>query len=103
MGNNNDDFVITISGVPKAGGKKQIKEDIKKGKLKNFYDLKKGYIFRNIKMTSDFNDYTELKELKIDDKHTVKYASNIALYDANYTLGMANEYEILLEEWKDVL
>lgn len=103
LGNNNDDFVITISGVPKVDGKKQIIEDIKKGKLKNFYDLKKGYIFRNIKMTSDFNDYTEVKELKIDDKHSVKYASNIALYDANYTLGMANEYEILLEEWKDVI
>lgn len=101
-GNSNEDFKITISGVPKAKGKERILEAIKEGTLKNFYDIEIGFIFKNIKMTSAYNDYTDIKKFVIDGKN-VYYASNIALYDADYTLGLSASYEKLLFLFEGVI
>lgn len=99
-GDDNDNFKITISGVPKSKGKECIKKAIKDGKFNNFYDLDLGFIFKSIKMTSAYNDYTGIKEFTFPEGK-VSYASNIALYDADYTLGLSADYEQLLYLYND--
>ena len=53
-------------------------------------------------MTSAYNDYTDIKKFVIDGKN-VYYASNIALYDADYTLGLSASYEKLLFLFEEVM
>lgn len=95
-------FSITISGVPKKGGKKCIRKDLKRGKLKNPFDIKKGYVFHGIKTTSCYMDYTRLQEYEIEG-HKVYYASNVAMYPNSYTLGLTYDFEILLNQYKDIM
>jgi len=97
-----EDFKITISGVPKAAGKACIEEAIKKGKIKSFLDVKKGFVFHGIKTTSCYMDYDTLNSYEIDGKN-VYYSSNIAMYPSSYTLGLTYEFEILLDKFKDYM
>ena len=90
---------ITISGVSKLEGMKCLLRDIIDDKIKSPFELDIGYSFHGIKLISQYNDYTEMHELNIDN-HIVKYGSNIAMYPGSYTLGLSNEYEILLNQYK---
>lgn len=94
-----DEFKITISGVPKKPGKELIKEAVKKGRLDSPFDIKKGFVFHGIKLTSEYNDYTQIYKYKVDG-HEVEYASNVALYPSSYTLGLTYEYERLLNDYE---
>ena len=95
-------FKITISGVPKKEGKKRIIEAIKAGKINHPFEVDKGFVFRAVKNTSQYNDLKEEQSIEIEG-HTVYYASNIAMYPTSYSLGMTYEYEVLLEMYKDVM
>lgn len=95
-----DGFKITISGVPKKAGKKCIIEAIKKGKIKDPFDVKKGFVFHAVKNTSQYNDLDQEQSIEIDG-HIVYYGSNIAIYPASYSLGLTYEYELLLEMFKE--
>ena len=96
------DFKITISGVPKAAGKACIKEAIKKGRLKSFLDVKKGFIFHGIKTTSCYNELDCLQCYEVEGKK-VYYSSNIAMYPNSYTLGLTYDFELLLEQFKEYM
>lgn len=101
-GKEHEDFKITISGVPKKGGKKCIEEAVSKGKIKNPFDIKKGFVFHGIKTTSCYMDHRKVHEYEVDGK-VVYYASNVAMYPNSYTLGLTYEFEILLDKFKDIM
>lgn len=92
-------FHITISGVNKTNGVLQILDDIAEGTLNSPFDVNKGYIFRGIKIASEYNDLQEAIHLDIDG-HDIEMRSNVAIYPTSYTLGYASAYERLLEEYK---
>ena len=96
------EYKITISGVNKKKGKECIEEAIKKGKIKDFFDIKKGFCFHGIKTTSCYMDHTKVHEYEVDGRK-VYYASNIAMYPNSYTLGLTYEFEILLDKYKDIM
>lgn len=95
-------FKITISGVPKKKGHDCIVESINKGRLQSPFDLDTGYVFRAIKTTSKYNDHDCLHEYQVGDKK-VYYASNIAMYPNSYTLGLTYDFELLLNQYKDIM
>lgn len=95
-------FAITISGVPKKAGVKCMRRDLKRGKLKNPFDIKKGYVFHGIKTTSCYMDHTKVHEYEVDG-HKVYYASNVAMYPNSYTLGLTYDFEILLDQFRDIM
>lgn len=95
-------FKITISGVPKKLGHDCIVKSVEKGRLKSPFDIKTGYVFHDIKNTSEYRDHTEIHTYEIEG-HTVKYASNIAMYPASYTLNFTHDYELLLAKYKEVM
>lgn len=95
-------FKITIAGVPKKKGKACIITDIKKKKLSTPFEVKKGYVFHGIKLTSCFMDHTEVQEFETDEG-TVYFASNIAMYPASYTLGLTYDFEVLLNSYVDIM
>jgi hypothetical protein len=37
------------------------------------------------------------------DGKKVYYASNIAMYPNSYTLGLSNDFELLLEQYRDIM
>ena len=102
MYGNDEKFKITISGVPKKLGHDCIVKSVEKGRLKSPFDIKTGYVFHDIKNTSEYRDHTELHTYEIEG-HTVTYASNIAMYPASYTLNFTHDYELLLSKYKEVM
>lgn len=102
MYGNDEKFKITISGVPKQLGHDCIVKSVKKGRLKSPFDVKTGYVFHDIKNTSEYRDHTKLHTYQIDG-HEVIYASNIAMYPASYTLNFTKDYELLLSKYKEVM
>lgn len=102
MYGSDDKFKITISGVPKKLGHDCIVKSVEKGRLKSPFDIKTGYVFHDIKNTSEYRDHTELHTYEIEG-HTVKYASNIAMYPASYTLNFTHDYELLLSKYKEIM
>lgn len=97
-----DNFKITISGVPKKLGHDCIQKDIKRGKLNDPFEVKTGYVFHDIKNTSEYRDHTQLHSYEIDG-HTVYYGSNIAMYPSSYTLNFTHDYELLINKYKDIM
>lgn len=97
-----DHFKITISGVPKKKGYECIEKDISKKKLATPFDIEKGYVFRSIKTTSAYMDHDCLHVYEHDGKK-VYYASNIAMYPNSYTLGLTYDFELLLNQYKDIM
>lgn len=104
-----NDFHITISGVPKQKGHECIMKDIIRGRMKNPppgkqlkspFDIRKGYRFNGVKLTSIYNELEELQTYEIDG-HIIEYGSNIAMYPNSYSLGLTYNYEVLLEVYKD--
>ena len=78
---------ITISGVSKVAGAKELK------KLENF---KEGFVFRHIdKLMTKYNDDPEPKRVRIQG-HWIDITSNAALLPDTYTLGLSDDYEQLL-------
>lgn len=102
MYGSDDKFKITISGVPKKLGHDCIVKSVEKGRLKSPFDIKTGYVFHDIKNTSEYRDHTEVHTYEIEG-HTIKYASNIAMYPASYTLNFTHDYELLLTKYKEVM
>ena len=102
MYGNDEKFKITISGVPKKLGHDCIVKSVEKGRLKSPFDVKTGYVFHDIKNTSEYRDHTEIHTYEIEG-HTVTYASNIAMYPASYTLNFTHDYELLLSKYKEVM
>lgn len=102
MYGSDEKFKITISGVPKKLGHDCIVKSVEKGRLKSPFDVKTGYVFHDIKNTSEYRDHTELHEYEIEGRK-VYYASNIAMYPASYTLNFTHDYELLLAKYKEVL
>lgn len=102
MYGSDDKFKITISGVPKKLGHDCIVKSVEKGRLKSPFDIKTGYVFHDIKNTSEYRDHTKLHTYEIEG-HTVTYASNIAMYPASYTLNFTHDYELLLSKYKEVM
>lgn len=102
MYGSDDKFKITISGVPKKLGHDCIVKSVEKGRLKSPFDIKTGYVFHDIKNTSEYRDHTEIHTYEIEG-HTVTYASNIAMYPASYTLNFTHDYELLLSKYKEVM
>lgn len=102
MYGSDDKFKITISGVPKQLGHDCIVKSVEKGRLESPFDIKTGYVFHDIKNTSEYRDHTEVHTYEIEG-HTVKYASNIAIYPASYTLNFTHDYELLLSKYKEVM
>ena len=97
-----DHFKITISGVPKQLGHDCIVKSVEKGRLKGPFDVKTGYVFHDIKNTSEYRDHTKLHSYEIEG-HKVYYGSNIAMYPSSYTLNFTHDYELLLAKYKDVM
>lgn len=93
-----ENFKITISGVPKKAGKKLIEDAVKNGKLKSPFEIKKGFVFHGIKLTSWYNDYINMQKFE-HPEGTLYYGSNVALSPNSYTLGLQEDYEFLLEEY----
>lgn len=83
----NGDLHITVSGVSKIAGAKELK------KLENF---KEGFVFRHIdKLMTKYNDDPEPKRIRIQG-HWIDITSNAALLPDTYTLGLSDDYEQLL-------
>ena len=101
-GSEHEEYKITISGVPKKKGKECIDEAIAKGKLKNPFDIAKGFVFHGIKTTSCYMDHTKIHEYEVEGRK-VYYASNVAMYPNSYSLGLTYEFEILLDKFKDIM
>lgn len=78
---------ITVSGVSKIAGAKELK------RLENF---KEGFVFRHIdKLMTKYNDDPEPKRVRIQD-HWIDITSNAVLLPDTYTLGLCDDYEQLL-------
>ena len=91
-----DDFSITIAGVPKKAGHDSIAAAVRSGRLQSPFDIDIGFSFDAIKSTMQYNDYQGIrKEIQIDG-HELIYTDNIAAYDCNYTLGYSRDYEMLM-------
>jgi len=95
----NDELHITIAGVGKAKGAKELAEH------DGIYSFKEGFTFYKAGGTeSVYNDDPEIKELKVGD-NTVKITSNVLIKDSTYTLGITGEYrKIILNPaiWIDI-
>ena len=91
-----DDFKITIAGIPKAAGADSIRRAVTSGKIKDPFDINIGFSFDAIKSTMQYNDYNgHIRHFDVDG-HKLTYTDNIASYDCNYTLGYARDYEELI-------
>ena len=106
-----NDFHITISGVPKIKGHNEILKSCIRGRLKHPpkgsqlkspFDIRKGYKFPAIKLTSVYNDLKAPQKYEVDG-HIIEFGSNIALYPNSYKLGLTYAYEQLLEVYKDFI
>lgn len=83
----NGELHITVSGVSKIAGAKELK------RLENF---KEGFVFRHIdKLMTKYNDDPEPKRIRIQG-HWIEITSNAALLPDTYTLGLSDDYEQLL-------
>lgn len=95
----NDKLHITIAGVGKAKGAKELEEH------DGINSFKEGFTFYKAGGTeSVYNDDPEIKELKVGD-NTVKITSNVLIKDSTYTLGITGEYrKIILNPaiWIDI-
>jgi hypothetical protein len=86
-----DDLHITIAGVTKMKGGKELE---KAGGIKAF---KPGFIFREAGGTEAvYNDTPEITKYTVQG-HEIEITSNVVLRDSTYTLGITAEYERLLE------
>lgn len=92
---------ITIAGVPKVEGSKELEEA---GGLSAF---KPGMIFNAGKLRPVYNDKDNYGTRTVYDCYgntgTVKVTSNVCLVDVQYKLGYSDEYEDLLDNLDDLI
>lgn len=82
---------ITIAGVSKKAGAKELQQA---GGISKF---KPGFIFREGGgLMAVYNDEPEIKEVTIDG-HRLEITRNVCLVQGEYTLGLAGDYERLLD------
>ena len=82
---------ITIAGVGKKAGAAELR---RAGGISKF---KPGFIFREGGgLDAVYNDDPEIKEVTIDG-HRLQISRNVCLVPGEYTLGLAGDYERLLD------
>lgn len=90
-----DDLHITIAGVGKKKGAKELK------KIENF---REGFIFKDAGGTeSVYNDHPDIGTIKIGENE-LEITSNVLIRPSTYTLGITNDYERILSHpaiWLD--
>lgn len=87
----NDDLHITIAGVTKKKGGKELE---RAGGIKAFQP---GFIFREAGGTEAiYNDKPEIARYTVEGRE-IDITANVVLRDSTYTLGITAEYERLLE------
>lgn len=95
VGEQNGKLKITIAGVNKSKGAKELMAN---GGIEAF---KEGFIFRDSGGTeSTYNDLKEPIKYEVDG-HTIYITSNIYIEDGTYTLGITEEYMWLLQHCFD--
>ena len=103
-----NEIELTVSGVPKQAGAKELKEA---GGLSAF---KEGMVFNAGKLRPKYNDADDYGEVEVYDCYgnsgKVKITSNACLLDTTYQLGYGKEYKNtleslpqLLDEYEDVM
>lgn len=81
---------LTVSGVDKKKGAEEL------GSIENFT---KGFIFREAGgIELHYNDHVGIHQITLD-HCTFTTASNVAMVDSTYTLGITGEYEGILAEY----
>lgn len=89
-----DSLHITIAGVNKEAGAKELAEA---GGLEKFIDLENPMVFiEGGGLDAVYNDLQEPIEITISG-HLLKVVSNVALLPGTYTLGITSEYHRLLD------
>ena len=89
-----NDIHITIAGVNKKAGAKELAEA---GGLEKFIDLENPMVFiEGGGLDAVYNDLQEPIEITING-HLLKVVSNVALLPGTYTLGITSEYHRLLD------
>lgn len=85
----NDTFHITVSGMHKKKGAKAIADyDKQKDPIENFNI---GYTFKDVGRTTSWYNDVEKYTIKVNGEEFTN-ASNIAICESTYTLGVTNEY-----------
>lgn len=82
---------ITVAGVPKEKGAAELE---RRGGLKAFAP---GFVFFADKLEAVYNDQN-LLGVKIDETHTIDLTRNVCLRPTAYTLDVAREYSVLLQD-----
>lgn len=90
----NGDIGITVAGLNKKDGAKELK---KKGGLEYFRD---GEIFYNSGRTVAQYNNDDIHYITVNGED-IETASNIAIYDTTYTLGMTDEMKSIIETLKE--
>lgn len=92
----NDKLEVTVSGVGKKYGGKELAE---KGGLPAF---KSGFVFKKAGGTNSYyNDVIENPIYKTPDGIYINITPNIFIEDSEYTLGLSSEYKRLLTQYID--
>ena len=87
----NDKLQITVAGVGKSIGAKELSS---RGGIEEF---KEGFIFYKAGGTASvYNDKPEVKTLKVGD-NLLNITSNVLIKDSTYTLGITGEYKKIIE------
>lgn len=85
---------VTIAGVGKKAGGKELAEA---GGLEK---LRPGFTFVEAGgLEATYNDYMDEREFVRGDGVAIKYSSNLALTPSTYTLGLADNYALLLANY----
>lgn len=85
------EVIITIAGVPKKEGAKELERD---GGIERFYPP---YEFNAGKLESVYNDNPPIDRIIIDGK-IVPITKNVLLRPTTYNLSITNEYSAILED-----
>lgn len=90
---------VTVSGVPHKNSNGVTSAD-ELGSLDNFVP---GFVFTKTGgVDLHYHDMDEAKEIKITDNkgvaHTFTVGSNVSVTDSTYTLGLGNDYDLLIKK-----
>ena len=86
----NGELHITVSGVSKKEGAEELK---KHGGLKAF---RPGFVFENSGKTESVYNDRRIPTITNIDGHVVVITRNVVLRDVSYTLGLTDDYTLLL-------
>lgn len=84
-----DQLKITIAGVPKEAGARELLE------AGGIHAFKKGFVFHAGKLMSVYNDEPYSTEI---DGHIIESRTDVTLYETEYTVGLSEDYEELISD-----